>query len=103
MTRIVGRFPSNLYRVFLAGNEFDVDIEEHFDIEVVEAEVLEMAKTVFTKKQRTNLNILPKFSTMEVKTNLIDFTEDYLVALFMACNSSFDKDGRVYFAKKKTW
>ena len=29
------------------------------------------------------------------ETNLIDFTRDYLIAFFFACNDSFDKDGRI--------
>ena len=29
------------------------------------------------------------------ETNLIDFTRDYLIALFFACDGSFDKDGRI--------
>ena len=31
------------------------------------------------------------------KTNLIDFTEDYLIALFFACDGPLKKDGRVIF------
>ena len=33
------------------------------------------------------------------KTNLIDFTTDYLVALFFACDGHHDKDGRVILQK----
>ena len=36
---------------------------------------------------------------MVVKTNLIDFTTDYLVALFFACDGHHDKDGRVILQK----
>ena len=33
------------------------------------------------------------------KTNLIDFTADYLIALFFACEGSYEKDGRVILQK----
>lgn len=36
-------------------------------------------------------------------TNLIDFTTDYLIALFFACNGSFDKDGRVILLSQRRY
>ena len=42
-----------------------------------------------------NLEILTKIQHYGGSTNLIDFTKDYFVALFFACNSSLDKDGRL--------
>ena len=36
-------------------------------------------------------------------TNLIDFTTDYLIALFFACNGSFDKDGRVILLSQQRY
>ena len=33
-------------------------------------------------------------------TNLIDFTTDYLVALFFACDGAYDKPGRVILLKQ---
>ena len=35
------------------------------------------------------------------KTNLIDFTTDYLVALFFACDGNRDKPGRVILLKNE--
>ncbi len=37
------------------------------------------------------------------KTNLIDFTEDYLIALFFACDSEYEKDGRLILLDKSTY
>ena len=49
-----------------------------------------------------NLEILTKIQHYGGSTNLIDFTKDYFVALFFACNSSFDKDGRlIWFDSKR--
>ena len=48
-----------------------------------------------------NLNAYPKYNTTEGKTNLIDFTTDYLIALFMACDGSRGKDGRVILQEKE--
>ena len=97
----LGKVSSNLYRVFFDDkDDKDFDVEtEHFDIEVVEAEVLEMAK-LFSRKTADELEHLAEIQHYGGKTNLIDFTEDYLVALFMACNSSLDKDGRVILQRK---
>ena len=36
------------------------------------------------------------------KTNLIDFTTDYLIALFFACDGHHDKDGRIILQKVET-
>ena len=97
-----GKVSSNLYRVFLEDDEFDVEAE-HFDIEVIQAEILEMAK-LFTRKTVNELKRLAEIQHYGGKTNLIDFTEDYLVALFMACDSpldSLDQDGRLIMQKKE--
>ena len=37
---------------------------------------------------------------MAAKTNLIDFTEDYLIALFFACDGSHGEDGRIILLKR---
>ena len=97
-----GKVSSNLYRVFLEDDEFDVKAEQ-FDIEVIQAEILEMAK-LFTRKTVSELERLAEIQHYGGKTNLIDFTEDYLVALFMACDGpldSLDQDGRFIMQKKE--
>ena len=42
-----------------------------------------------------NLEILTKIQHYGGSTNLIDFTKDYFVALFFACDSSPNKPGRL--------
>ena len=37
------------------------------------------------------------------KTNLIDFSEDYLIALFFACDGSPDQDGRLIFLDRSIY
>lgn len=94
-----GKVSSNLYRVFLEDEEFDVETE-HFDIETVQSEMLEAAK-LFARRTSVELERLDEIQHYGGKTNLIDFTEDYLVALFMACNTSLSKDGRIIMQKKE--
>ena len=82
---------STLYR------EYADRIEaEHFDIEVVQKEILDKAKQY---AQGTDVEILTELQHYGGKTNLIDFTTDYNIALFFACDSSHNKDGRVILEK----
>ena len=103
---------SNLYR------EYDID-EEHFDIEVVQTEMLSDAKkhigdlpqdfhadlvaSLNTTQEGTdktiNFEILTEIQHYGGKTNLIDFTTDYFIALFFACDGLHHKDGRVILQK----
>ena len=103
---------SNLYR------EYDID-EEHFDIEVVQKEMLGDAKkhlgdlpqdfrTDFATflnvieedtDETVNFEILTEIQHYGGKTNLIDFTTDYSIALFFACDGRHDKPGRVILQK----
>ena len=103
---------SNLYR------EYDID-EEHFDIEVVQAEMLndakkhigdlpqdfhaDLAASLNATQEGTdttiNFEILTEIQHYGGKTNLIDFTTDYFIALFFACDGFHHKDGRVILQK----
>ena len=49
--------------------------------------------------ETTDFEILTEIQHYGGKTNLIDFTIDYLVALFFACDGHHDKDGRVILQK----
>ncbi len=87
---------SNLYR------EYEADIEvEQFDIEVVQNEILGEAKEYTTHKM-DDLEILTELQHHGGKTNLIDFTTDYLVALFFACDGNRDSPGRVILLEKES-
>ena len=83
-----GEVSSNLYR------EYKDDIEaENFDIAIVQNEILREAREYTHKTDE--FEILTELQHYGGKTNLIDFTTDYLVALFFACDSNPDKPGRV--------
>ena len=109
---------STLYRDF-----DDIDMRG-FDIEVVQKEMLNGAKKhtghlphtgdippdfrpilarMFSVREEdtaeVDFEILTEIQHYGGKTNLIDFTTDYLVALFFACDGHHDKDGRVILQK----
>lgn len=102
---------STLYR------EYKDDIEaEHFDIEVAQREMLNVVKrhtgdtrTEFVEKlalvmgqrpsQTAEFELLTELQHYGGKTNLIDFTTDYIIALFFACDGYHDKNGRVILQK----
>ena len=80
---------STLYR------QYEEDIEaEHFDIEFAQSEMLTEAKD-YMQETDEEFEILTQLQHFGGKTNLIDFTTDYLIALFFACESLFDNPGRV--------
>ena len=109
---------STLYRDF-----DDIDMRG-FDIEVVQKEMLNGAKKhtghlphtgdippdfrpilarMFSVREEdtaeVDFEILTEIQHYGGKTNLIDFTTDYLVALFFACDGHHDKDGRIILQK----
>ena len=55
----------------------------------------------FSHKPVSELERLSEIQHYGGKTNLIDFTKDYLIALFMACDGSPDEDGRIIFQNKE--
>ena len=78
---------SSLYRQYK-------DIEsDGFDIEVVQKELLEEAKKY--THQTDDFEIMTELQHYGGKTNLIDFTTDYLIALFFACDGEHNENGRV--------
>ena len=86
---------SNLYR------EYETDIEaEQFDIAVVQKEILREAKEYTHKTDE--FEILTELQHYGGKTNLIDFTTDYLVALFFACDGNRDEPGRVILLQNQS-
>ena len=71
-----------------------------FDIEVVQREILDEAKGYTNEFQEhpeeiRDFAILTQLQHYGGKTNLIDFTTDYLIALYFACDGAPDSDGRV--------
>ena len=70
----------------------------HLDIESVQKAELEKAKR--HSKETDELEILTEIQHFGGKTNLIDFTTDYYIALFFVCNGSPAKDGRIILQDK---
>ena len=104
---------SSLYR------EFDIN-DDNFDIELVEKEMLSDVKKHIGKLRQdsrsnsTNnsknienpisvedLECLTELQHYGGKTNLIDFTTDYLIALFFACDGKPKEHGRVILQKSE--
>ena len=81
---------SSLYRRYE-----DIDTEG-FDIEVVQEEILEQAR-VYARYtgEVDDLEILSQLQHNGGETNLIDFTTDFLIALFFACDGEPEEPGRV--------
>ena len=95
-TQYYPKVSSGLYRQY--GGGFGI---EDGDIEVIqETLVIGMAKAYL--HQMDELKILTELQHYGGKTNLIDFTTDYLIALFFACDGSYHKDGRVILLKKES-
>ena len=94
-----GKVSSNFYREFLKDDDFDVSAE-YFDIEAFQ-EVMLTSANKFSRKPISELERLSEIQHCGGKTNLIDFTTDYLIALFMACDGSRGKDGRLVLQKKE--
>ena len=84
---------STLYRRY--AKEIEV---EYFDIEVVQDEMLTEAKHYVYEKDE--FEILTQLQHYGGKTNLIDFTNDYLIALFFACDGFPNNGGRVILLEK---
>ena len=83
-----GKVSSNLWR------ELGVVTANHSDIKIVQANILATAKAYYTDRTE-EYEILTDLQHFGGKTNLIDFTTDYDVALFFACYGSPGEDGRV--------
>ena len=86
------RVSSNLWR------ELEDAKALHLNIESLQKVELEKAKKY--SKETDELGILTEIQHFGGKTNLIDFTTDYYIALFFACNGSPTKDGRIILQDK---
>ena len=69
-------------------------------IEFIQQDIVLDAKR-FTS-ETDDLDILDQLQHFGYQTNLIDFTTDYLVALFFSCDGQFDKDGRVVLVRRES-
>ena len=91
---------SNLYRIRPTTEGTD------FDINDFQNSILEKAKAYIGKTdnidETDDIGILTELQHFDGRTNLIDFTENYLIALFFACNGSPDEAGRVILLKRES-
>ena len=83
---------STLYRKLEAAQVLHLDVEE------VQKAELEAAKNYTNATDE--FEILVQLQHFGGKTNLIDFTIDYLIALFFAANGSPSEDGRLILLNK---
>ena len=83
---------SGLYREY---KELGV---EDLRIEFIQQDILRDAKR-FTN-ETDDLEILDQLQHFGYQTNLIDFTMDYLIAMFFSCDGQFGEDGRIILLRK---
>ena len=84
-----------------------VGLLNEYDVETFQCQELKYAKTYRYTQKTDDFEILTEIQHFGGKTNLLDFTTDYHIALFFACNSFPFKDGRVILqnrnGKIKDW
>ena len=90
-----GKVSSALYR--LVPQEYD---SGRFNLEHVQEEILEEAKNHIRERAKDDFEILTELQHFGNPTNLLDFTTDYRIALFFACDGSHDKAGRIILLKR---
>ena len=85
---------SSLYR------QYHIEAE-HFDVAVVQPDILTAAQD-YTHRPLTDFERLATLQHYGDNTNLIDFTTDYLVALFFACDGEPGEPGRVILLRRQS-
>ena len=107
---------SGLYRDYIKDQEEnqDTENEENYDVVGSQKVILEKIKRYLperyspekepSKKEEeenlVELHILAELQHYGAKTNLIDFTPDFLIALYFACEKEMGKNGRVILLKE---
>ena len=91
-----GKVSSTLYRI--APESFDSG--EHELGRVQEHTVCHVRNCLPSYAQLKDFEILTELQHYGAETNLIDFTRDFRIALFFACNGSHAKDGRIILLKR---
>ena len=89
-----GRITSSLYREYRHS-----DILDHLDIGEIQQIELSAAFQHGGEDDEPH-HLLHMLQHHRGKTNLIDFTEDCLIALFFACDGKMRKDGRIIFLER---
>ena len=91
--KLYDKVSSTLYRK----HEFAIEYNQR-KIEDIESEVLEEAKKY--TDETNEFEIFTALQHFGGRTNLIDFTTDYCLAAFFACDSHYDEDGWVIILPK---
>ena len=73
------------------------DLPQDFRLDVIASQKGAEESAEETK----DFEILTEIQHYGGKTNLIDFTMDYFIALFFACDGRYDEDGSGYPSKKR--
>ena len=90
-----GKVSSNLYRRYGLGNDVkDFD----FNMKAVQEHILREGKRYL--REENDEEILIRLQHYGGRTNQIDFTYDYLIALFFACDGAPRRRGRVILLNK---
>ena len=105
-----GRVSSSLCRALLTDSVIEEGIEEY--LKVIESKIADMERWILESRKEylyevgsetiSDFEILAELQHYGCKTNLIDFTTDYLIALFFACDRSYHKDGRIILQKRES-
>lgn len=95
-----GKIASGLYRKYKDGRYKDAIQAKEFGIQIAQKEMLKQVKAYTDFTDETD--VLTELQHYGGKTNLIDFTTDYLIALFFACDGSFEQAGRIILLNKNS-
>lgn len=74
----------------------------NFNMKALESKILEEARDYIVEENIQDFQLLTEIQHFGGTTNLIDFTEDYLIALFFACDKSPEKPGRIVMLTEDT-
>lgn len=96
-SRIFDKVCSGLYRDYLSINEITdfAEIHEH----IVKTYNAYLRPKENEAEERNEMDILAELQHYGAKTNLIDFTPDFLIALFFACEIDHEQNGRIIILK----
>ena len=90
-----GKVSSSLWRQFRLAFKNREAFEKKRDFNKLQESYLRNARRYDKDRCQDDFELASKLQHLGGKTNLIDFTRCHLVALFFACDGSYDKPGRV--------